>query len=171
MNCPLVISMAVSLRTSRNTAQRRRSRLVWLGLPPTVLKYKPGTAAGSPMSLTSESEANKKSFWLPLSPQIRTNDRVTFTKLNPNLWGVGGRGVRGKPLGKILRSSLRFLVRPATVAMQEMVSHLTPDPWADRNVCELLSGQHAEGVRKASWKHTPRGVSFQLAIDPFQPLP
>ena len=36
----------------------------------------------------------------------------------------------------------------------------------DAHVCELLLGQRAAGVRKASWKHTPRGASFQLAIDP-----
>ena len=118
------------------------------------------------IALTSKSEARKKSPWLPLSPQIRTSDRVTVNKLNPNLWGVGGRGVRGKPLAKIFCSSLRFLAKQATVAMRGMVS-LLPHPPADANVCVLLLGQRAAGVRKASWKHTPRGSSFQLAIDPF----
>ena len=39
-----------------------------------------------------------KDYLLPLSPQIRTIELCHFFKFNPNLWGEGGRGVRGNQI-------------------------------------------------------------------------
>ena len=69
-----------------------------------------------------------KNYLAPPLPINSDKKTINLIKLNPNFWGVGGRGVRGKPLTGIAREKAHISKMAVRIPLEKSVLLLTPHP-------------------------------------------